>query len=175
MKAARWSWNVLAIALVGVSGLAMTQFAATQETQSPKKTEAAQKEAAEKKEVEKKDGKKEADKDKAAPGKKGLSIFMRMKLDASQKILAGLALEDYELIQEGADKLQEMSAAEKWRVTNDPFFREHSNDFQKMAKRLSANAKDGKLDAAALTWMEVTMQCIECHKWTRANLIAGQQ
>ena len=97
-----------------------------------------------------------------------------MKLEASQKILAGLALEDYELIQEGADKLQEMSAAEKWRVSNDPFFREHSTDFQKVAKRLAANAKDGKLDAAALTWMEVTMQCIECHKWTRANLIAGQ-
>lgn len=165
MKVARWSWNVLAIALVGVSGLAMSQFAATQETQPSKKAEPAQKEAKEKKETEK---------DKAAPGKKGLSTFMRMKLDASQKILAGLALEDYELIQEGADKLQEMSAAEKWRVTNDPFFREHSADFQKIAKRLATNAKDGKLEAAALTWMEVTMQCIECHKWTRANLIAGQ-
>lgn len=170
MKAARWSWNVLAIALIGISGLAMTQFAATQETQPSKKTEAAQKEATEKKAT----GKKETEKDKTALGKKGLSIFMRMKLDASQKILAGLALEDYELIQEGADKLQEMSAAEKWRVTNDPFFREHSADFQKLAKRLAANAKDGKLEAAALTWMEATMQCIECHKWTRANLIAGQ-
>ena len=165
MKIARWSWNVLAIALVGLSGLVMSQFAATQETPSPKKAEPAQKEGTEKKDKEK---------DKATPGKKGLSIYMRMKLDASQKILAGLALEDYELIQEGADKLQEMSAAEKWRVTNDPFFREHSADFQKMAKRLAANAKDGKLEAAALTWMEVTMQCIECHKWTRANLIAGQ-
>lgn len=163
MKATQWGWNAMAIALIAVGGLTMTQFAATQET--PPKQEA-------------KPTPKEADKtpkkedEKPTPARKGISIFMRMKLDASQKILAGLALEDFELIQEGAAKLEEMSAAEKWRVTNDPFFREHSNDFQKTAKRLVKNAKDGKLEGSALTWLELTMQCIECHKWTRANLIA---
>ncbi len=165
MKAARWGWSALAVALIGVGGLTMTQFAATQETQPAKKADAKQTE----------DSKApQKDEEKATPTRKGLSIFMRMKLEASQKILAGLALEDFELIQEGADKLEEMSAAEKWRVTNDPFFREHSADFQKIAKRLSKNAKAGKLEGSALTWMEVTMQCIECHKWTRANLIAGK-
>jgi hypothetical protein len=156
---------MLAVALIGAGGLTMTQFAATQETQPEKKADAKQK--ADAKAPQKGD-------EKATPARKGLSIFMRMKLEASQKILAGLALEDFELIQEGANKLEEMSAAEKWRVTNDPFFREHSADFQQIAKRLSKNAKDGKLDASALTWLEATMQCIECHKWTRANLIARQ-
>ena len=162
MQAARWGWNVIAVALIGVSGLTMTQFAATQEAPPKKKTDATPKKdtQAEKKEEEK------------TPQRKGISIFMRMKLDASEKILEGLAMEDFELIQEGAAKLEDMSAAEKWRVTNDPFFREHSNDFQKIAKRLSKNAKEGKLEASALTWLEATMQCIECHKWTRANLIA---
>lgn len=162
MHASRWGWNILAVALIGTSGLTMTQFAATQES-SPKKQDSAQKEKS-------KSEQKEAD--KPAPARKGISVFMRMKLDASQKILAGLALEDFELIQEGASKLDEMSAAEKWRVTNDPFFREHSNDFQKTAKRLTKNAKEGKLEGSALAWLELTMQCIECHKWTRANLIA---
>ena len=40
--------------------------------------------------------------------------------------------------------------------------------------RLSKNAKDGKLEGSALSWLEATMQCIECHKWTRANLIADK-
>jgi hypothetical protein len=168
MKTSRWGWNVLAVALIGASGLTMTQFAATQESPA-KKPEAAQKKDAS---SEKKADEKKAD--EKTPLRKGLSIFMRMKLEASQKILAGLALEDFELIQEGADKLEDMSAAEKWRVTNDPFFREHSVDFQKTAKRLSKNAKDGKLEGSALTWLELTMQCIECHKWTRANLIADK-
>ena len=163
MKTSRWGWNALAVALIGASGLTMTQFAATQEAPPKKKSEATQKKDAP---AEKKED------DKPTPPRKGISIFMRMKLEASQKILEGLALEDFELIQEGAAKLEDMSAAEKWRVTNDPFFREHSKDFQKTAKRLAKNAKEGKLEGSALTWLEATMQCIECHKWTRANLVA---
>ena len=164
MNAAPWGWNALAVVLIGASGLTMTQFAATQET-PPKKADTAQKEKPQA-------GKQETD--KSTPARKGVSTFMRMKLEASQKILEGLALEDFELIQEGATKLEDMSTAEKWRVSNDPFFREHSNNFQKIAKRLTKNAKEGKLEGSALTWLEATMQCIECHKWTRANLIAGK-
>lgn len=162
MKASRWGWSVLAVALIGAGGLTMTQFAATQETQPSKKAEPEQKDAA--KTPQKGD-------EKSSPARKGLSTFMRMKLEASQKVLAGLALEDFELIQEGAEKLEEMSAAEKWRVTKDPFYREHSVDFQRLAQRLVKNGKDGKLEASALTWIEMTMQCIECHKWSRANLV----
>ena len=165
MKASRWGWSMLAVALIGAGGLTMTQFAATQETQPEKKADAKQKQEAKAP---------QKDDEKVTPARKGISIFMRQKLDASQKILEGLALEDFELIQEGAATLEDMSAAEKWRVTNDPFFREHSNDFQKIAKRLAKNAKEGKLEASALTWLEATMQCIECHKWTRANLIVGK-
>ena len=156
----------MAVALIGVGGLTMTQFAATQETQPTKKTEPAQK---------KEDAKSAKKNDeKSTPARQGVSKFMRMKLEASQQVLAGLALEDFELIQEGAGKLEEMSAAEKWRVTNDPLFREHSVDFQRVAQRLVKNGKEGKLDAAALSWLEMTMQCIECHKWSRANLIVDQ-
>lgn len=162
MKVSRWSWSVLAVAIVGAAGLTMTQFAATQETQPSKKSESIQTEAA--KTPQKED-------DKRSPARQGISKFMRMKLEASQKVLAGLALEDFELIQEGAAKLEEMSAAEKWRVSKDPLYREHSVDFQRVAQRLVKNGKDGKLEAAALTWIEMTMQCIECHKWSRANLI----
>lgn len=162
MKVSRWSWSVLAVAIVGAAGLTMTQFAATQETQPSKKPESTQKEAA--KTPQKED-------DKGTPTRQGISKFMRLKLEASQKVLAGLALEDFELIQEGAAKLEEMSAAEKWRVTKDPFYREHSVDFQRLAQRLVKNGKEGKLEASALTWIEMTMQCIECHKWSRANLV----
>lgn len=164
MKTSRWSWSALVVALIGAGVLTMSQFAATQETQPQKKAEPAQKEAA-------KTPPKDEEK---SPVRQGLSKFMRMKLEASQKVLAGLALEDYELIQEGATKLEEMSTAEKWRVSKDPLFREHSADFQRIAQRLVKNGKDGKLDASALTWIEMTMQCIECHKWSRANLVVDQ-
>ena len=165
MNATRWSWSALAVVLIGMAGLTITQFAATQETQPPKKAEPAQKGDAKTP---------QKDDEQATPARRGLSKFMRMKLEASQKVLAGLALEDFELIQEGAGQLGEMSVAAKWRVTNDPFYRQHSGDFQRMAQRLAKNGKEHKLDASALVWLEMTMQCIECHKWTRAHLIADQ-
>ncbi len=164
MKIPRWGWSALAVALIATGGLTMAQFAATQETQPANKAEAKQKEAA--KAPQKED-------EKATFARQGVSKFMRMKLEASQKVLEGLALEEFELIQEGAAKLDEMSAAEKWRVSKDPLYREHSADFQRMAQRLVKNGKDGKLEASALTWIEMTMQCIECHKWSRANLIVN--
>lgn len=165
MDVSRWGWNALAVALIGVGGLTVTQFASTQETEPSKKVEPTQKD-------ETKAPRK--DDEKGTPARQGVSKFMRMKLEASQKVLAGLALEDFELIQEGAAKLEEMSTAEKWRVSKDPLYREHSVDFQRIAQRLVKNGKDGKLDASALTWIEMTMQCIECHKWSRANLIVDQ-
>lgn len=159
MNAARWGRIALAVAFLGVGGLTMTQFAETQET-SPLKKEPPK--------LSRKDG------ERVPPTRRKHSTFMRMKLDASQKVLEGLALEDFDLIQEGAASLEEMSAAEKWRVTNDPIYREHSADYQRAARRLIKEAKEEKLEAAALTWIDMTMQCIECHKWARSNMIAEQ-
>jgi hypothetical protein len=51
--------------------------------------------------------------DKQEPKNLELSHFMRVKLDALGKILEGLAVEDYELIKEGAQNLHSMSTAER--------------------------------------------------------------
>ena len=159
MKLGQTGWNVVAVGLIGVGGLVMTQFAQTQE---PREGSSA-----------KQPGQAEPKAPQKNPKDLSLRKFMRTKLDASTKILEGLATEDFDLIREGAATLEEMSAAEKWRVSKDPFYREQSVDFQKVARRLTKNATDEKLEAAALTWLEATMNCIECHKWARANLIAN--
>lgn len=167
MKLSGWVWNASAVAVLGIGGLTMTQFAATQDTDPAPPSAATQKSQT--------DPSGEQNDTKSPPTRQGLSKFMRMKLEASQKVLAGLALEDYELIQEGAAKLEQMSTAEKWRVSRDPLYREHSIEFQRSTQRLVKNAKDGKLEAAALSWLEATMQCIECHKWSRANLVVADE
>ena len=81
-------------------------------------------------------------------------------------------MEDYFLIEEGARKLREMSKAEKWRVHNDPMYRQFSGEFQRITEKLSKAAKNEKLDTAALRWMDATMSCIECHQYVRKVLIA---
>lgn len=101
-----------------------------------------------------------------------LSRFMRVKLTAARDALEGLTREDFKLVEKGALKLHQMSAAEEWRISNDAIYRQHSRQFQRVTERLAARASAKELDGASLAWVETTMSCIECHKWARANLVA---
>lgn len=96
-----------------------------------------------------------------------LREFMRQKLDASNQILEGLVLEDPALIKEGAEVLNRMSTAEKWRVQNDALYREFSSDFRRVTASLVEAAEEQDNDQAALKWMDATMSCIDCHRYVR--------
>ncbi|MBC8290802.1 MAG: hypothetical protein H8E37_10850 [Planctomycetes bacterium] len=124
-------------------------------------------------EQEKPTPQKKADaKEKEENKKTTLSDFMHVKLDASNEILEGLLLEDDKKIIKGAQKMREMSDAEKWRVSNDMMYRHHSEDFRRNVDKLIAAAKGNSIDRAALNWFDVTLSCIDCHRWVRRELIA---
>ena len=106
--------------------------------------------------------------------KETLKKFMRKKLDASNSILEGLTTEDYDLIANGAAELTRASSADEWRVSNDALYRQHSEQFRRIAGRLEKQAEARNLDGAALVWLEGTMSCIECHKWVRSTLISNR-
>jgi len=104
---------------------------------------------------------------------RGVRPFMRMKLEASSKILEGLTTENFRLISEGARALNKMSTAEKWRVTNDALYRQYSAEFTQRVARLEEKANAGNLDGAMLAWVECEMSCVRCHNHARAIKIAG--
>lgn len=104
----------------------------------------------------------------------GVRPFMRMKLEASTKILEGLTTENFQMIRDGAQTLHKMSAAEKWRVSNDVLYRQYSTEFNREAERLLEQANGRNLDGATLAWVECTMSCVRCHKHARAIKIAGR-
>ncbi|QDU40197.1 hypothetical protein Mal4_45520 [Maioricimonas rarisocia] len=103
-----------------------------------------------------------------------LREFMRRKLAASSKILEGLVIEDTRLIREGAQTLNEMSAAEKWRVSNDVMYRQFSAEFRRITQKLDEAAQEGNLDQATLKWVDATMSCMECHRFVRGMLITDE-
>lgn len=105
----------------------------------------------------------------------GLREFMRRKLAASNKILEGLVIEDTRLIREGAQTLNEMSSAEKWRVSNDAMYRQFSTEFRRITQKLDDAAREGNLDQAALKWFDATLSCMECHRFVRGMLVTGEK
>jgi hypothetical protein len=115
---------------------------------------------------------KDAEKPGASRDDLPLKDYMRQKLAASNQILEGLCTEDSELVLEGARTLNEMSTSERWRVMNDPMYRQFSSEFREITQQLVAAAEKNNKDRTALKWMDATMSCIDCHSFVRGIRIA---
>ena len=99
--------------------------------------------------------------------------FMRLKLDHSKNVLEGLALEDYDLIAKNAQDMSLLSLAASWQVLQTPEYLQQSNEFRRTADALTKAAQDENLDGAALAYVELTMKCVNCHKYVRGVRMAG--
>ena len=104
---------------------------------------------------------------RSAPKPNDVHEFMRLKLENSQKVLEGLAVEDFDLIAKNAQALDLMSKATNWQVLQTEQYVRLSQDFQRTAEAVRDAAKKRNLDGAALGYVELTMQCINCHKYVR--------
>lgn len=91
--------------------------------------------------------------------------FMRGKLLSSQKIVEGLSLKDYNLVREGADGVTALVMGQHWFVIDTPEYREYSRDMETSAKRLKKAADDKNIEAAALRYFDLTLNCIDCHQY----------
>ena len=96
-----------------------------------------------------------------------VSIFMRAKLSHAQLVMEGLALADYDLIARGSHDLALASQASSWEVLQTEDYARQSREFRRACESLRSAAEDKNLDGAALAWMEVTLKCIQCHKYVR--------
>jgi hypothetical protein len=96
-----------------------------------------------------------------------LHELMQKKLLASQKVLEGVATNDFDKIAKQADELTAVSKQAEWRVIKTPQYELYSNDFRRTADDLAKSAKEKNIDAAALKYVELTLTCVRCHKYVR--------
>lgn len=92
---------------------------------------------------------------------------MQRKLANSQKVLEGIAIGDFKVIEKHAEELLQISKEAGWKVLKTADYELYSSDFRRHAERLMKNARDKNLDAAALTYVELTLTCVKCHKHVR--------
>lgn len=111
---------------------------------------------------------------KPKPGarKQLLKAFMHKKLGASQDIIEGLAMEDFELIEKGAKQLKGMAVAAEFMVINDPLYSEQADEFRRIVIKMEKAAREKRIDGSTLGFLDMTMSCVECHKLVRNILVA---
>jgi hypothetical protein len=101
--------------------------------------------------------------------------FMKAKLLHSQKVLEGLATEDFTMIAKHSQDLSLLSQAAAWQVLQTPEYKLHSTEFRRSADALTKAADAKNLDGAALAYVDVTLKCISCHKYVRGVRMAGNE
>lgn len=100
-------------------------------------------------------------KEKKAP------TVMQRKLIHGQRVLEGLALNDFAKIKAGADGMKECAQEASWRVLQTPKYELYSNDFVRHLEEMQTAAKNKNLEAASLAYVETTLTCIKCHQHVR--------
>ena len=96
-----------------------------------------------------------------------VAVFMRAKLAHSQDVLAGLATADFDLIERGAQELSLASLDSNWQVLQTEAYMRQSAEFRRSCDLLRSAAQQKNLDGATVAWMDVTLKCVQCHKYVR--------
>jgi hypothetical protein len=98
--------------------------------------------------------------------------LMRRKLSHAQKVLEGVALQDFKEIARHADELIEISKQAQWKVLKTPLYENYSGEFRDNATELIKQAKKEDVDGAAKAYVAMTLTCVKCHKHVRDKRMA---
>ncbi len=99
-----------------------------------------------------------------------LKPIMKRKLDYSKELLEALALEDFDSLSKNSRALNLLSLETDWQVLSTEEYLKQSADFRRSLEVIRTAADNKNIDRAALGYVEVTIRCVECHKYVRNKL-----
>ncbi len=105
---------------------------------------------------------------------KRLQPLMQQKLDHSKSILEALAVEDYSQLAKSAQALSLLSLESNWNVLTTDEYIQQSAAFRHACRVIQEAAHEKNVDRAALGFMDLTVRCVECHKYLRKNASASK-
>ncbi len=73
----------------------------------------------------------------------------------------------FRLDRQARAEIRLLAQDENWRVYQTLEYRQHSADFARIAGELTKAARAKNLDGATLAYLQLTMSCVSCHKYTR--------
>lgn len=102
-----------------------------------------------------------------------VAVFMRAKLASSQSVLEGLVTEKFDLVVSGGQRMIVMSKAAEWNAGEGDVYKRDTARFVDAAEELIKHAKAKNIEGATLSYLQLTMSCVDCHKHVRAIRVAA--
>ena len=97
------------------------------------------------------------------------AAFMRTKLMHAQKVLEGIAVENFDQVAKSSQAISLLTLEEQWNVLTTETYLRQSREFRDAADSLTEAAKARNVDAASLAYVDMTLSCVKCHKQLRAK------
>jgi hypothetical protein len=109
------------------------------------------------------------------PRKIDLKPIMVQKLKHSQALLEGLSQEDFDLIRDRARELRKIGEESLARIAPNLTYVKYATEFVTIVDELDRRAKEEDLNGATVSYIRLTINCVECHKFTRDNRILDRR
>lgn len=110
----------------------------------------------------------------SATSKADADKWMKLKLLSSQQILNGLALADFQQIEESSRRMLVLNTLENWlrqnEFTRKSDYQKQLNNFEFAGKEILRNAQEKNIDGALEAYVSLTRSCVECHKVIRDDV-----
>ena len=101
-------------------------------------------------------------------------MHMRQKLSMVQKIVEGLATDDFELLKKGGMELTAIAETAAWKSTSTPFYRDYSANFEHAVRGLIEAADAKSIEKATFAYVHLTISCTACHQHVRGTIRAAK-
>jgi hypothetical protein len=109
----------------------------------------------------------EPKKDDPKADEKKVKELMHKKLEASQKVLEGLATNDLDKVAKNAEELARIRKEASFRIIPTAEYDLWSDEFTRSVESIKKAAKDKNLEQAKLSYLGMTLSCFNCHTYVR--------
>src|SRR5262245_52437589 len=96
-----------------------------------------------------------------------LAPIMDKKLRYTQRLITSLAIEDFKQMALDARELKLIGETTLMKVSPNLEYVKFSTEFSSVMEELGHRAKAHDLNGATLSYIRLTMNCVDCHKYVR--------
>ncbi len=96
------------------------------------------------------------------------ATIMKLKLQATQGLLSGIATEDFQQVAQAGQQLLQLSSQSNWQVLQTLEYNKRSAAFRKQVAAVIQDAKAKDVERLLASYAKLTRNCVECHQYLRS-------
>lgn len=96
-------------------------------------------------------------------------VFMRAKLASSKRVLEGLVLDDFAMVEKAAHEMKTLSEHTHWPKSTDKVYEHFTSEFRQQCDKLARLAKKKDRDGTHFTFLSISTTCVDCHGYVRGR------